>query len=117
MGSKGPARAKKNGEDGRRDIIIKLTRGTRGTDVADGQVGATDSVECVAEGVIAVLAEELERLEVPVLEAPSMHSMLDALSGRRSSSRGSFFHANPTSQELRKAILGSFKVVRGPSSR
>ena len=75
MGSKEPARAKKNGMDGRRDVgvfiggraeggthraIIELTRGTRETDVADSLAGKTDIVECVVEGAIAVRAEELE---------------------------------------------------------
>ena len=42
--------------------------------IADGHAGATDSVEGVVEGVIAVRAKELERPEVPVLEA-SAHAL------------------------------------------
>ena len=85
MVSKGPARAQKNGSDGRRDVgvliggaeggahqaIIKLTCGTRGTDVAHGQASATDGVDRIIEGVIAVRVEVLERPEVSVLEAPA----------------------------------------------
>ena len=51
--------------------LIKLTHGTREPDVAHGQAGATDGVDRIVEGVIAVRVEMLERPEQPVLEAPA----------------------------------------------
>ena len=58
-------------EGGAHRAIIKLTRETCGTDVSHGYAGATDGVDRIVEGVIAVRVEELERPEVTVLEAPA----------------------------------------------